>query len=121
MKTSKSDKKRIIEAVLESVSSGVSMAKGCKAAGIDFSTFWRWRKESKELDKKVIDIIEGRTQVVEDALFASALKGNVTAQIFWLKNRAPDRWKDRYEGEVGGEVKLKPLRVIIRNSGKNDK
>jgi hypothetical protein len=30
---------------------------------------------------------------VEEALFESAVSGNVTAQIFWLCNRAPERWK----------------------------
>ena len=57
-------------------------------------------KISKEFDNKVNAIIDSRTQTVEDALYASALKGNVIAQIFWLKNRAKDRWSDRTTHEV---------------------
>jgi hypothetical protein len=32
---------------------------------------------------------------VENALYRSALEGNTTAQIFWLKNRRPDKWRDK--------------------------
>jgi len=31
------------------------------------------------------------------------LAGNVTAQIFWLKNRRPDQWRDRHDVTVGVE------------------
>ena len=37
--------------------------------------------------------------MVENALFKNAIEGNVTAQIFWLKNRKPDKWRDKPEGE----------------------
>jgi len=114
-------KKKKTEAILESLKAGTSFTKACKAAEVDTSTFWLWRQADKRLNEKVLEVLDSRTQIVEDALFKSALGGNITAQIFWLKNRAPDRWKDRYEGQVSGEIKLKPLRVIIRNSGKNDK
>ena len=30
---------------------------------------------------------------------------NVTAQIFWLKNRKPDKWRDRKETALSGEIK----------------
>jgi hypothetical protein len=34
-------------------------------------------------------------ELVEDALVMAARSGNVTAMIFYLTNRAPDRWQDR--------------------------
>lgn len=114
-------KKRQKEAFLESLTRGTSIVKACQAASISVVTIWRWRKESEDFDKEVLAVLDSRTQTVEDALYSNAVKGNVVAQIFWLKNRASDRWKDMYEGQVGGEIKLKPLRVIIRNSAKNDK
>ena len=107
-------KKKKIESVLASLETGTSFIKACKAAEVNQATFWKWRQKSKRLDNKVLEILNSRTQTVEDALFSNAVKGNVTAQIFWLKNRACDRWKDRYEQQLGGEVKLKPLTVIIR-------
>ena len=39
---------------------------------------------------------------VEESLYRNALAGNTTAQIFWLKNRRPDRWRDvQLQGEIG--------------------
>jgi hypothetical protein len=32
---------------------------------------------------------------VEDALFTNAMKGNIVAQIFWLKNKGNGKWSDR--------------------------
>jgi hypothetical protein len=34
---------------------------------------------------------------VEDKLYENAMKGNIIAQIFWLKNRGMGRWSDRTE------------------------
>lgn len=96
-------KKRQKEAFLKSLESGATIKDSCEAAGISRVTAWRWRK-SKQFKAKVLAIIDSRTQTVEDALYASALKGNVIAQIFWLKNRASDRWKD--VKEVGGSLEL---------------
>jgi hypothetical protein len=44
--------------------------------------------------------------LVKESLFKSARGGNVTAQIFWLKNREPDEWKDRIA--VGGDPGSNP-------------
>ena len=40
---------------------------------------------------------------VTNSLFQSAKGGNVTAQIFYLKNRQPDKWRDRRHHEVTGK------------------
>ena len=37
---------------------------------------------------------EASDERVVDSLYKNALGGNVTAQIFWLKNRRPDQWRD---------------------------
>ena len=34
---------------------------------------------------------------MQNALLAKALSGDTTAQIFWLKNRRPDKWRDKVE------------------------
>jgi hypothetical protein len=48
------------------------------------------------------------TRAVITALFENAVvHRNVTAQIFWLKNRAPNEWRDRTEREHGGEFGLR--------------
>jgi hypothetical protein len=35
---------------------------------------------------------------------------DVTAQIFWLKNRQPDRWRDKQEVHNTGEITVKVTR-----------
>ena len=46
---------------------------------------------------------------ITNALFQSGKGGNVTAQIFYLKNRQPDKWSDRrqheHTGKDGGPIK----------------
>jgi hypothetical protein len=88
------------EAFLISVEKGSSISESCEAAHVSRTTIWRWRKKWKGFDHKILSIIDSRTQTIEDALYATALKGNVVAQIFWLKNRAKDRWSDKTTHEV---------------------
>ena len=40
---------------------------------------------------------------VENALLQKALNGDTTAQIFWLKNRRPDKWRDKPPEQPAGE------------------
>ena len=88
------------ETFLESLKRGTSITKASDAAGIDYSTVWLWRKKSKSFNNKVLAVLEGRTQIVEDSLYMNAIKNNVVAQIFWLKNRGKGRWKDKFEHDI---------------------
>ena len=59
---------------------------------------------------------------VENALFKNAINGNVTAQIFWLKNRKKDNWKDKVEvTNVGNEVnnQISNIANLINNPKPN--
>ncbi len=95
------------EAFIKNLKAGVTIKDASTAAGIDRTTVWLWRKKWKSFNNKVLAIIDSRTQTVEDALYASATKGNVAAQIFWLKNRAKDRWKDKFEYGVPEDINVK--------------
>jgi len=110
---SKEIKEEKKEALLRSLESGVSITEACEAANVSRNSIWEWRKKSKRFNNKVNSIIDSRTQSMEDALYSSGIKGNVAAQIFWLKNRAKDRWKDRIEYEVEGKMKIEPLIVRL--------
>lgn len=63
--------------------------------GISISTLNNWKNkyveilESLKKGKEVVDY------AVENALLKNALKGDTTAQIYWLKNRRPDKWRDK--------------------------
>ena len=49
--------------------------------------------------------------MVENALFKNAIEGNTTAQIFWLKNRRPDKWRDKREHS---EIELMKKELQLR-------
>ena len=106
--------------------------------GINRATLYDWKKKYPNISnalkkgKEVVDI------QVENALLKRALgydfqekrvgrsdKGGVevvktikhvppdtTAQIFWLKNRRPDKWRDKPVDSVGQD-KANEVRVII--------
>lgn len=74
---------------------------------ISLATLYNWKRDHLDIlealkkGKEVVDF------QVENALLKNAMDGNVTAQIFWLKNRRPDKWKDKREEEpkdAGGVV-----------------
>lgn len=71
-----------------------------KNIGIGERTLYEWKEkypqilQSLKKGKEVVDY------EVENALLSSALEGNTTAQIFWLKNRRPDKWRDKQKEET---------------------
>jgi DNA-binding XRE family transcriptional regulator len=72
--------------------------------GISRQTLNEWSKkfpsisDTLKVNKDVVD------RQVENALFNNAIEGNVTAQIFWLKNRKPDVWRDKRETKIEGNI-----------------
>ena len=65
--------------------------------GINVKTLYDWKNKSSEFCNV---LKEGREVVdyqVENALLKNALEGNVTAQIFWLKNRKKNEWREKIE------------------------
>lgn len=58
---------------------------------------------------------------VENALLQKALNGDTTAQIFWLKNRRPDKWRDKPNVSVDlnlpAEKKLDNILSQLRDDG----
>lgn len=108
---------------------GLTDAQIAKNMGISKQTFYNWQKkyvdffDSLKRGKDVIDV------EVENALLKRALgyeyeeymeehtdEGwktrkttkhvvpDVTAQIFWLKNRRPDLWRDKRDLEMSGNI-----------------
>ena len=39
---------------------------------------------------------------------------DTTAQIFWLKNRRPDKWRDRHDFDFKGDMSIKVISAIPR-------
>ena len=126
---------------------GLTEEQIAKNIGISRQSLWKWKE--KEVDilnalkkgKEVVDI------EVENALLKRALgytitlkeqkidkdgcvhdlekdvhiPGDTTAQIFWLKNRRKQQWRDKVEVETNGEEinKVKELLGKIQEGANN--
>lgn len=84
--------------------------------GIDTSTLWDWRKANATISNAIKKGREVVDYEVENALLKSALEGNTTAQIFWLKNRRKQQWRDKieYSNDNGELNKLDELLKEIK-------
>lgn len=75
--------------------------------GIGYTTFKDYKNKyptfltALKKGKEVVDF------EVENALLKSALEGNTTAQIFWLKNRKPKEWRDKVEQQIDNVQRVK--------------
>ncbi|MCM1130097.1 MAG: helix-turn-helix domain-containing protein [Roseburia sp.] len=67
--------------------------------GISRSTLYEWKKKYSDLSDTLKEGKDSADYEIENALFNSAKSGNVTAMIFWLKNRKPSKWRERIEQE----------------------
>ena len=72
--------------------------------GIGLTTLKEWRQKEPTISatlKKGREVVDFE---VENALLKNALEGNVTAQIFWLKNRKKDHWREKQDYDNGEEL-----------------
>ena len=88
--------------------------------GITVRTFYRWQKyivtdANGEITQPIKEALKKGKELpdakVEQSLLNKALSGDVTAMIFWLKNRRPDKWRDKPEALSGEE--REPVRIIF--------
>ena len=79
--------------------------------GIGYSTLQTWKGKYQDIQDSLKKGKEVVDYAVENALLKNALKGDTTAQIYWLKNRRPDKWRDRVElrGDTNTLKKAKEL------------
>lgn len=88
--------------------------------GIAYSTLKIWKNDHEAIlaalkkGKEVVD------RQVENALLKSALDGNITAQIFWLKNRKPDQWRDKPVDNTQTENETGLIEIAPVQGGGND-
>lgn len=115
-----------------------TLAGAAQKAGTSASGIWRWRTADAEFDaqvKRTLKDLDGlRVQLVEDGLFGRILRGEASAAevIFFLCNRAPDRWRSvqrlEHTGAGGGPIRhadlsklspaeLEKLEGLLRKSG----
>lgn len=67
--------------------------------GISAKTLYNWKEKHLQILHALKRSKDVADRQVENALFENAINGNTTAQIFWLKNRKPDKWRDKQDYE----------------------
>jgi transposase-like protein len=73
-------------------------------------------KTKKQLkDKGTIE--EERIEYTEEEVY---IKPDTTAQIFWLKNRRPDKWRDRQDQVITSIEDLQPLAEMLNEPDSDD-
>ena len=86
-----------LEQVENLASRGLGTTQIARALGVSWNTIDRNRKRSGDFEDAIKRGKARGLAQVTNSLFTSATDGNVTAQIFYLKNQDPKTWKDRVE------------------------
>jgi signal recognition particle GTPase len=72
----------------------------------------------EEIEEPVRDEATGETRMQVTRRITKKVAPDVTAQIFWLKNRKPDEFRDKRDVEVSGNLDLGS--IIERARGRAD-
>lgn len=121
---------RIVARILELARAGNSNAEIANKVGISPVTLWNWMGKHPDFSEALKMSKDFAVDMVEGALFQNAMgyshpavkmfydgkagkvvtqafverhKPDTIAQIFFLKNRAKDRWRDKLDHEVAGK------------------
>lgn len=86
--------------LLKLLREGSRRGAACTAVGISYHTFRTRMKSDSAFAVEVVEAEAEANELVEDALFSTAIAGNTTAQMFWLSNRDPERWMDRRKQDL---------------------
>ena len=84
--------------------------------GISIRTLYEYKEKYPQFlqalkkGKEVVDY------EVESALLRNALNGNTVAQIFWLKNRKPDKWRDKPKESDEKGIPLTKLQKELKDA-----
>lgn len=96
---------------------GLSKEQIAHNIGIGRTTLYEWEQKEPNIAntlKKGREVVDFE---VENALLKNAMEGNVTAQIFWLKNRKKEQWREKveYSADEKELTKLDELLGEIKN------
>lgn len=116
---------KIKNAIIQSLKNGDTLIHASELAKVNRQTVYNWMATDKKFYKAVEEAKLSRVQVAEDALYKLIANGNVTAIIFFLCNRAPEKWKNVNKVDIEGKLQLpKPVviePVSISKENKNEK
>lgn len=79
---------------LAALARGLRRSKAAALASVNYATVTAYRKKDPAFAAAEAEAEAQACEAIEDALWETAAGGHMTAMMFWLQNRAPDRWKD---------------------------
>ncbi len=109
------------ESICHKIKLGCTRKYAAIASGITERTFYKWMAKGEERRQGVyVQFIQSIKKAEAEAIASYevelrklANKGNPTAVIFYLQNRAPEVWKDRrfleHSGPTGGPIEIRAL------------
>jgi transposase-like protein len=122
----------IKEKILDLAQKGKTIQEIAKIIGVGERTLYAWQGKHKDFMRALKEAKQVADGIVEASLFARAVgyshpelkvfchngkiitcevmkhyAPDVTAQIFWLKNRQPELWRERHELSVSKEKEIK--------------
>ena len=110
-------KQKNLLSALKTSMGNVTMA--CHSVGVGRTTYYFWMKENPLFKEQVDEIEEIVLDWAESKLYEQIEKGNIAANIFYLKCQGKDRgWTEKYEKK---EPQTKPFilsdkdKKILRN------
>ena len=77
--------------------------------GVDVRTIYCWKEAHPEFCQALNESKKGADERVERSLYQTAISGNVNAQIFWLKNRRAEQWRDNQDIEHSANKDAPPV------------
>ena len=110
----------VIRKVESLASQGLTLEQIARVLGICYDTLNEKKKQYSEFSGAIKNGQAKGIATISNALFNNAKNGNTTAQIFFLKNRAPIEWRDKTDHEhtgPGGKALNPPQIVVITGKG----
>jgi len=89
---------------------GLTVEQVARSLGVGATAFFERQQEYPELMEAMLNGRAKGVATISNALFVKAKGGDNTAMIFYLKNRAPNEWKDRVEHTAPPTA---PIRINI--------
>jgi len=103
---------KMIKQAEELAGIGLNKSQIAYKLGMGKTTLYDMLKEDEELSEAIKRGSVEAIGNVTNALYNTAIEGNTSAQIFFLKNRAG--WRDKTETEITGEMKVNEIKVVFK-------